>query len=55
VLARHGFPLIDHNLSGAALRREDFADISHTTGAGGRRFGRMLFRDTRELLRAVKR
>lgn len=52
-LARHGFPLIDHNRSGAALPREDFADISHTTDAGGQRFGALLHRDTRELLRSV--
>jgi hypothetical protein len=49
----HGFTLIDHNADASALPRADFADISHTTDAGGAAFGALLFRDTSAYLRAV--
>lgn len=52
-VARHGFALIDHNADADALPRADFADISHTTDAGGAAFGALLFRDTSSYLQAV--
>jgi len=50
---RHGFRLIDHNTDKAALPRADFADISHTTDAGGAAFGALLLKDTLPYLRQV--
>jgi hypothetical protein len=52
-VARHGFTLIDPNAADAALPRTDFADISHTTDAGGAAFGAWLFEKTSAYLRAV--
>lgn len=52
-VAKHGYTLIDHNTDASALPRADFADISHTTDAGGAAFGSLLFTDTSAYLRAV--
>lgn len=52
-VTRHGFTLIDHNTDSLALPRADFADISHTTDAGGTAFGAILYRDTAAYLRQV--
>ena len=53
VVAGHGFMLVDHNTDADALPRADFADISHTTDAGGAAFGALLFKDTAAYLRSV--
>lgn len=52
-VGRHGFSLVDHNMDKDALPGVDFADISHTTDAGGAAFGRMLLRDTLPYLRSA--
>ncbi|HEY5506123.1 MAG TPA: hypothetical protein VIK83_01415, partial [Coriobacteriia bacterium] len=52
-VGRHGFPLIDHNTGSGALPGADFADISHTTDAGGSAFGQLLFKDTLSYLRSA--
>lgn len=41
-----GFPFIDYNTGPTTLPASDFADISHTTDAGGRAVGALLYRDT---------
>jgi hypothetical protein len=50
---RHGYSLIDHNLEKDRLPAAAFADISHTTDAGGAQFGAMLLRDTLPYLRSA--
>jgi hypothetical protein len=52
-VARHGFSLIDHNTDAHTMPVSDFADISHTTDAGGALFGQMLLRDTLPYLRSA--
>jgi hypothetical protein len=52
-VGRHGFTLIDHNADGTGLSASDFADISHTTDAGGAAFGQLLLRDTLSYLRSA--
>jgi hypothetical protein len=41
-----GFPFLDYNSGPMALPSSQFADISHTTDAGGRAVGQMLYRNT---------
>ncbi len=41
-----GFDLLDYNVGPDVVPARDFADISHTTDAGGRMVGALLFRDT---------
>jgi hypothetical protein len=50
---RHGFTLIDPNTGPIAIPGSDFADISHTTDAGGSLFGALLLKDTLSYLRTV--
>jgi hypothetical protein len=52
-VARYGFSLIDHNTDEHTMPESDFADISHTTDAGGALFGQMLLRDTLAYLRSA--
>jgi hypothetical protein len=47
-----GFRLLDYNTGPDVLPIEYFADISHTNDAGGKAVGALLWRDTREYLRA---
>jgi len=53
-VARSGFSLIDHNADARALPAGDFTDISHTTDAGGARFGAVLLEDTLPYLRSAR-
>jgi hypothetical protein len=45
-IAGGGFPLLDLNADAEALPRSAFADISHTTDAGARMVGALLWRET---------
>jgi hypothetical protein len=45
-IAPSGFPLLDYNSGRIELPSSLFADISHTTDAGGRAFGKLLARDS---------
>jgi hypothetical protein len=48
-----GFPFLDYNTGPTRLPPADFADISHTTDAGGKAFGELLYRDTWRYLGAA--
>ncbi len=47
-----GFRLLDYNTGPDVLPIEYFADISHTNDEGGKAVGALLWRDTREYVRA---
>jgi hypothetical protein len=53
VVRSAGFPFLDYNRGPVRLGMFYFADISHTTDAGGRAFGSMLFRDSESYLRGA--
>ena len=46
IVEASGFLFLDYNTGPTKLPANDFADISHTTDAGGRTFGALLYRDT---------
>jgi hypothetical protein len=46
IVQSEGFPFLDYNTGPTKLPARDFADISHTTDAGGKAFGALLYRDT---------
>jgi hypothetical protein len=52
-LAGTGFPFVDLNADAEALPRSAFADISHTTDAGAREVGALLWRETGAYVRGA--
>ncbi|MDO8963367.1 MAG: hypothetical protein Q7W30_02625 [Coriobacteriia bacterium] len=53
VVEARGATFIDYNSGPVAVPGTEFADISHTTDAGGRIVGALLYRDTASLLAGV--